>query len=66
MRIENYEKRLHISLQSFPGFLWENRHDGRFRFFYTGNLTKFHGAVAAFVVDMFEFELLVPAVGRAC
>lgn len=29
-----------------------------------GKLTKFHGAVAAFVVNMFEFELLVPAEGR--
>lgn len=28
--------------------------------FALGNSTKFHGTVAAFIVNMFEFELLVP------
>ena len=29
-------------------------------------LTKFHGAVAAFIINVLKFELLVPAVGNAC
>lgn len=59
-------KRLHrpCVVSSLSSWKWSSR--SFLLYFYAGkDLTKFHSAVAAFVVNMFELELLIPAAGRA-